>query len=111
MAASLSTRILHTLNDAPALPLVSFEAFPDVEPTVLKGALDSLHSREMVTYATIDSEEPILNDEAEGIVEEGSHEARVYEAVCNALDGIKISELPVWFHSFFGRGICVWVSN
>jgi phenylalanyl-tRNA synthetase alpha chain len=103
MVPDLPTRILHVLNDALALPIASSEAFPDVEPTALKGALDSLHSREMVIYETIDREEPVLNEEAEGIVKEGSHEAKVYDAVCKALDGIKISELPVW--------ILIWLRN
>jgi phenylalanyl-tRNA synthetase alpha chain len=94
MATELATRVLHSLNDLSALPLASSEAFPDVEPTVLKGALDSLRSREMLVYETIDREEPVLTEEAEEIVRDGSHEAKVYEAVCAAMDGIKISELP-----------------
>jgi len=95
MATELAIRVLRSLSDATELPLASGEAFPDVESTVLKGALDSLQSREMLVYETIDREEPVLTEEAEGIVREGSHEAKVYEAVCAALDGIKISELPV----------------
>jgi len=95
MATELAIRVLQSLNDASELPLASGEAFPDVESTVLKGALDSLQSREMLVYETLDREEPVLTEEAEGIVRDGSHEAKVYQAVCAAMDGIKISELPV----------------
>lgn len=99
MATDLPTRVLHTLNSAPALPLASTEAFPDIEATVLKGALDSLHSREQIVYETVDKEIAVLTPEAEGIVKDGSHEAKVYDAVCKAMEGIKISELPVSFNS------------
>ncbi|KAI5793094.1 tRNA synthetases class II core domain (F)-domain-containing protein [Geopyxis carbonaria] len=94
MASELQTRILNAINDSTALPLVSTAAFTDVEPAVLKGALDSLQSREMITYETVDKEAAILTPEADGIVKDGSHEARVYEAVCAAVDGLVIKELP-----------------
>jgi phenylalanyl-tRNA synthetase alpha chain len=96
MAPDLPTQILQVLDSAPQLPLASTDGFPGIEPTVLKGALDSLQSREMVTYETIDTEIAILTEEGEGIVNDGSHEAKVYDAVCNALDGLKISDLAVW---------------
>jgi len=95
MAPDLATQILHTLDSSSTLPLASADAFPTTEPTVLKGALDSLQSREMVVYETIDREVAVLTEEGAGIVKNGSHEAKVYEAVCNAVEGLKISELPV----------------
>lgn len=49
----------------------------------------------MVTYSKIDREEAILTEEAEGIAANGSHEAKVFEAVRKAVDGLKISDLPV----------------
>lgn len=49
----------------------------------------------MVTYRKIDREEAILTEEAEGIAANGSHEAKVFEAVRKAVDGLKISDLPV----------------
>jgi hypothetical protein len=105
MAPDLATQVLHALNDATALPLVSTDAFPNVESTVLKGALDSLLSRDMVAYETLDKEVAILTEEGAGIVKDGSHEAKVYEAVCKALDGLKITELAVSLTSHIrGRG-------
>ncbi|KAF8251066.1 hypothetical protein K440DRAFT_596168 [Wilcoxina mikolae CBS 423.85] len=93
MAPDLPTQVLYALNDASALPLISTAAFPEIDSPVLKGALDSLQSREMVTYETVDKEVAILTAEGAGIVQDGSHEAKVYEAVCKALDGLKINEL------------------
>jgi len=95
MAPNLLTQVLHALNNAGALPLTSTMAFPDLESQVLKGALDSLQSREMVTYETVDKEVAVLTAEGAGIVQNGSHEAKVYEAICKALDGLKINELAV----------------
>jgi len=95
MAPDLPTQVLHALKDASTLPLTSTMAFPDLESPVLKGALDSLQSREMVTYETVDKEIAVITAEGAGIVQDGSHEAKVYEAVCKALDGLKINELAV----------------
>ncbi|KAH8149476.1 uncharacterized protein LAJ45_06556 [Morchella importuna] len=94
MATDLPTQILHALDTASALPLVSSTAFPNVEATVVKGALDSLQSKEMVVYETVDREVAVLTEEGQSIVNDGSHEAKVYEAVCKAVGGLKISELP-----------------
>lgn len=92
--SDLPTQILTTVDAAKSLPIHSQEAFPDVEALQVKAALDSLASREMITYETIDKEEAELTEEAVGIVRDGSHEAKVYDAVCAALDELKISELP-----------------
>jgi len=91
--SDLPTQILETVASAASLPLLSSKAFPTVDSLHVKAALDSLASREMITYDTIDKEEAELTDEATGIVKDGSHEAKVYEAVCKSLDGLKISEL------------------
>ena len=48
----------------------------------------------MVTYTTIEKEEAELTDEGAGILKDGSHEAKVYDAVCKVLGGLKISDLP-----------------
>ncbi|RPB29545.1 hypothetical protein L211DRAFT_832253 [Terfezia boudieri ATCC MYA-4762] len=91
--SDLPTHILETIASAASLPLLSSKAFPTVDSLHVKSALDSLASREMITYETVDKEEAELTDEAAGIVKDGSHEAKVYEAVCMSLDGLKISEL------------------
>ena len=58
----------------------------------------------MVTYEAIDKEEAILTPEAEGIAANGSHEAKVFEAVHNAMEGLRIAELPVrWLNCMPAR--------
>ena len=58
----------------------------------------------MVTYEAIDQEVAILTLEAEGIAANGSHEAKVFEAVRNAIEGLRIAELPVcWLNCMPAR--------
>lgn len=47
----------------------------------------------MITYETIEREEAILEAEAEQIAAHGSHEARVFEALRKAMDGLTVQEL------------------
>lgn len=74
-------------------PILSTEAFPNVPFDTAKAALDRLSSRSMVVYEQIERQEAILEAEAEEIVQHGSHEARVFEAVHKALGGLSISDL------------------
>ena len=73
--------------------MLSNEAFPTQKSTDIKGALDRLASRYMVSYETIDKEEAVLEPEAVGIEANGSHEARVFEALREAVEGLTIAEL------------------
>lgn len=91
--SDLPTQILQALACAPSLPLLSSEAFPEIDFVNIKSALDTLTAREMITFETIEKEEAGLTDEAQGIVKDGSHEAKVYDAVCKSLGGLKISDL------------------
>ncbi|KAF2267728.1 phenylalanyl-tRNA synthetase alpha chain [Lojkania enalia] len=74
-------------------PLLSAEAFPDRKYVEIKAALDRLASREMIKYDTIDREEAVLEPEGEVIAENGSHEARVFEALRAAVEGLSVQEL------------------
>jgi phenylalanyl-tRNA synthetase alpha chain len=47
----------------------------------------------MVKYETIDREEPVLEVEGQDITANGSHEARVFEALQKALEGLTMAEL------------------
>ncbi|RYP45349.1 hypothetical protein DL768_008286 [Monosporascus sp. mg162] len=76
----LPVQILRVL-DKTSSPVNSVEAFPTVGFTELKAALDKLKSRELIGYDTQDREEYILEPEGELIAANGSHEARVFEAV------------------------------
>lgn len=87
----LPTEILQALSVKE--PLLSSEAFPSQKSADVKSALDRLGSRSMITYETIDREEAVLEPEALEIAANGSHEARVFEALRKAMDGLTIAEL------------------
>ena len=93
MASDLANPILGAL-DAAEGPILSSEAFPAVSSLNVKSALDRLASRHMVEYDTFDREVIVLTKEGEEVAAHGSHEARVFEAVAAAMDGLKIGELP-----------------
>ncbi|KAM5384129.1 hypothetical protein ACJA88_003284 [Fusarium oxysporum] len=90
-SGDLTSQILQALSEKS--PLLSSEAFPAIAFQDIKAALDRLASRSMITYETIDKEEAILEPEAEQIAEHGSHEARVFEALRNAVEGLSIQDL------------------
>lgn len=94
MASDLTSQVLEVLSRSNG-PVISADAFPSAPATAVKGALDRLRSREMVAYTTIEREEAILTPEAKGIAAEGSHEAKVFEAVRKSITGLNIAELPV----------------
>lgn len=93
MATDLTPQVLDALSTDDSI--LSSDAFPSVPSTVVKSALDRLASRDMVVYKAIDREEAHLTDEGKGIAAEGSHEAKVFEAVRKAVEGLKIGDLPV----------------
>ncbi|KAM0797743.1 phenylalanyl-tRNA synthetase subunit alpha [Usnea florida] len=93
MAMDVTTEVLDILSRTDE-PVLSSDAFPSTSPAEVKSALDRLKSRDMVIYEAIDKDEAILTPEAEGIAANGSHEAKVFEAVLQAAQGLKISELP-----------------
>ena len=94
MAGDLTAEVLDALSSNEG-PILSADAFPSLPSTTVKSALDRLASREMVNYRTIDREEAVLTEEAESIAAHGSHEAKVFEAVLKAVEGLKITDLPV----------------
>ena len=61
----------------------------------LSGTLRSLESRDMITFSQIDKDRWILTAEAESIIQHGSHEAILFEAVVKAMGNLKISEIEV----------------
>lgn len=93
MASDLTASVLDALSSANQ-PLLSTDAFPSTPSLSIKAALDSLASRSMVEYETIDKEKVVLTEEGESIAANGSHEAKVFDAVVAALDGLKIGDLP-----------------
>src|SRR5262245_61631035 len=90
-AGDINSEILHALSKTD--PILSSEAFPATPWTDIKAAADRLASRSMVTYEQIDREEAVLEPEGEQIAAHGSHEARVFEALRQALEGLTVAEL------------------
>lgn len=90
-AGDLPTQILQALDKKS--PLLSSDDFGESTSAEVKAALDRLASREMVRYETIDREEAILEPEGEQIAANGSHEARVFEALRSAVEGLSVQDL------------------
>ncbi|MCJ1479210.1 Phenylalanyl-tRNA synthetase, beta subunit, cytoplasmic [Lambiella insularis] len=93
MASDLPQQVLDALAQSDG-PILTAEVFPSQPFTAIKGALDRLGSRELVIYEQRDREEAILTEEAQGIAQNGSHEAKVFEAVRKAVEGLKVTDLP-----------------
>lgn len=103
MATDVTDQVLNILSQTEE-PILSNDAFPSIPSTEIKSALDRLKSREMVSYEAIDKDEAVLTPEAEGIAANGSHEAKVFEAVLQAVEGMKMTDLPVrWLNRTPGR--------
>jgi phenylalanyl-tRNA synthetase alpha chain len=87
----LTSEILQALSQND--PILSSEAFPSQKSADVKSALDRLGSRSMITYETNDREESVLEPEGQEIAANGSHEARVFEALRQAVEGLTIPQL------------------
>ena len=94
MASDLTAQVLDILSTNNE-SVNSADAFPSIPATTVKSALDRLGSREMITYKTVEREESLLSEEGKSIAANGSHEARVFEAVLQAVNGLKLADLPV----------------
>ncbi|KAI9279006.1 tRNA synthetases class II core domain (F)-domain-containing protein [Phascolomyces articulosus] len=92
----LQTLVLTTLDrenviaDSKDLKTVNGE---DLNQLALLGVLNSLKSKEMIDYSAINREFWSLSGEGEQVAEQGSHEARVYEAIPAGEEGIAMDEI------------------
>jgi phenylalanyl-tRNA synthetase alpha chain len=89
----LTSQILQALHDVDLILSSEHETLSHATFESLKATVDRLSSRSMITYEQVEREEAALEPEAEDIVSHGSHEARVFEAVHNAMGGLSIKEL------------------
>ncbi|ODV83366.1 hypothetical protein CANARDRAFT_29993 [[Candida] arabinofermentans NRRL YB-2248] len=96
--SDLQLTILKTLGEKGTIADSSAE-FPEINPLTFQSALNSLASKSMIEYKTHESEKYLLNDEAQDIVANGSHEYRLLNKVLESLEGLKISEVD----SFMGK--------
>ncbi|KAL4966246.1 phenylalanine--tRNA ligase subunit alpha [Aspergillus stella-maris] len=92
MAADLTNSVLEALSTAEG-SILSNEAFPSHPSLNVKSALDRLSSRDMVQYEAISKDVLALTKEGEGVASNGSQEAKVFEAVLAAMDGLKIKDV------------------
>lgn len=65
-------------------PFETDVAYPDVPQATIKAALDRLASRAMLEYDTKDSEQVTVTSEGQQIVDDGSHEYRVWQVIRKA---------------------------
>src|SRR5215469_8287643 len=87
----LALEVLQALSKAEQIS--SAEIFAHIPFDSMKAAVDRLFARSMITYEQVEHEEAFLEPEAEDIIRNGSHEARVFEAVRQAMSGLSIQEL------------------
>lgn len=90
-SSDLTSEVLQALSQNDEI--LSSETFPTHKSADIKSSLDRLASRSMIIYKTIDREEAVLEPEAQEIAANGSHEARVFEALRKAVEGLTVSEL------------------
>jgi len=88
----LTQQILDTL--AAKESLKSTEDFQNVPQVEIKAALDRLASRSMIEYQQLTADHVVLEKEGQTILDTGSHEYRVWDAV-RSKGRIGLKELPV----------------
>ncbi|KAG1175617.1 hypothetical protein G6F70_003957 [Rhizopus microsporus] len=95
----LQTLVLNTLDQQTTIQDskdLTFNGSP-VDQLVLLGALSSLKSKNMVDFAPIERIVWFLTEEGQQLAKEGSHEARVFEAIPPGEEGLPIAELQAKF--------------
>ncbi|KAJ1725086.1 Phenylalanyl-tRNA synthetase, beta subunit, cytoplasmic [Coemansia erecta] len=79
-------------------------AFADVSAETILGALKSLESQEKVTYKTLTTEVWTIESEGQDMLENGSYEARIFDAVPAGEQGIPVAELSAKFGKIASLG-------
>lgn len=103
MGTELISQILEILSQSED-PVLSVDVLPSIPSATIESALRRLESRGMVTFENRPHNEAMLTKEGELVVAEGSHEAKVYEEVRKAVEGLTIKELPTKFPDYPVRG-------
>ncbi|KAJ2373867.1 Phenylalanyl-tRNA synthetase, beta subunit, cytoplasmic, partial [Coemansia sp. RSA 2607] len=78
-------------------------AFADVSAETILGALKSLESQE-VTYKTLTTEVWTIESEGQDMLDNGSYEARIFDAVPAGEQGIPVAELSAKFGKIASLG-------
>lgn len=93
---ALKILILNKLNDGNIEDTLSLRLNDEdcpIDQQKIQGCLNSLASKEMVSYEMIDKEYYFLTLEAEEIILNGSHEAKIFNAIASSKDGLTLQEL------------------
>jgi phenylalanyl-tRNA synthetase alpha chain len=93
MSEDLTAQVLSALSSADG-PILTSETFPNASDVAIQASVTRLESVKFIKSQKLDREEVILTEEGETIAENGSHEARVFEAVRSAMEGLAIKDLP-----------------
>ncbi|KAJ2348328.1 Phenylalanyl-tRNA synthetase, beta subunit, cytoplasmic, partial [Coemansia sp. RSA 2618] len=115
MSEELKLTILKKLNSDGLIESTT-ATFKDVSEESVLGALKSLESQEVVTYKTLTTEFWTIEAEGKDQLENGSYEARIFEAVPAGSQGIAIKDLEAKFGKVakLGQGKCLakkWVKK
>ncbi|KAK5091660.1 Phenylalanyl-tRNA synthetase, beta subunit, cytoplasmic [Lithohypha guttulata] len=92
MAEDLTAQVLSAVNSANG-PVLTSKAFPDAEFNTIKSAIDKLRSRGYLEAKQVDRLELVPTEEGTAIVQHGSQEARVYNAI-KEKGKVPVKELP-----------------
>jgi len=89
---SLVHRILQELDKHGHIDS-TLKAFPDQPSTAVQAAVTSLMDKNMITSEQVEQEVSTLTAEGEEIVANGSHEARLLDAVTAAVGGLALADV------------------
>ncbi|KTW26112.1 phenylalanine-tRNA ligase, alpha subunit [Pneumocystis carinii B80] len=92
----LKTMILNVLNTGDIEDTLMLRLNGEkeaIDQQKIQACLNSLMTREMVTYEIIEKECFFLTEEAKDIVLNGSYEARIFNLICSSINGLTLKEL------------------
>lgn len=90
--ADLQDTVLQRLDQKGSIADTSVE-FVGIESQKILATLNSLASRDMITYKSHSSDKYTLTEEGKQIAENGSHEYLLYQKVVESMSGLKISDV------------------
>lgn len=72
---------------------LELDQFKSIDSNTLHSNLTSLWAKEMINFSKIETDSYTLTEEAQDILNNGSHEIRLLNEVLKSLDGLKISDV------------------
>ncbi|EEB08471.1 cytoplasmic phenylalanine-tRNA ligase alpha subunit Frs2 [Schizosaccharomyces japonicus yFS275] len=92
---ALQSLLLHELNDNEIISNTSDLVFEGKKVTLqdAQSAILSLAAKSMIEFERHELDVFVLTQEGELVCKEGSHEARVFQEICQSMNGLTIDEL------------------